>query len=353
MATDRELLERHRPILRYHSEELYAAGAAEMMTDGFIDSGPGADRAPALKRRAPGARTLASTEPGAAEPLELAFLGATYGNNLKAAPRDFLDLAGSAYGADARELQLRYPTRVYGRAAARAGGGRWLQYWFFYYYNSKAVARLGLHEGDWEMIQIGLGADERPQAATYAQHNSGEAATWQEVERVGQAPVVYVARGAHASYFRSGPHDAPFVNDVCDGGGKEVRPALVHLDDGALPGWVGWPGRWGASTGAFASPQSPASQGKWKSPDRFHRDAARFVEPSEDAAPAVAPEPVVTYSRADGVTTVSFALPEGTTYAARLAIAVSPPGGAPVEYAYDVTAAPAARAAPRDAPPAN
>ena len=35
----------------------------------------------------------------------------------------------------------------------------------------------------------------------YAQHNSGTRESWDEAEHIGDHPVVYVAKGSHASYF--------------------------------------------------------------------------------------------------------------------------------------------------------
>jgi hypothetical protein len=41
----------------------------------------------------------------------------------------------------------------------------WLQYWFSYYYNDFRYNddAYGLHEGDWEMVQISLNSDANPE----------------------------------------------------------------------------------------------------------------------------------------------------------------------------------------------
>ena len=90
----------------------------------------------------------------------------------------------------------------------RGDGGRdWLQYWFWLYYNPKNLFGFGKHEGDWEMIQIGLGSDGEPELLAYAQHDSGEARKATEGEWVerdgGRHPVVYVSPLSHASYFEA------------------------------------------------------------------------------------------------------------------------------------------------------
>ena len=73
-----------------------------------------------------------------------------------------------------------YGDRVYGRAVT-SGGKTWLQYWLFSYYNPQNVLGFGVHEGDWEFIQVGLDADGAPDVATYAQHDGGERCAWSSV----------------------------------------------------------------------------------------------------------------------------------------------------------------------------
>ena len=82
-----------------------------------------------------------------------------------------------------------YGDRVYGRALT-SGGKTWLQYWLFSYYNPQNVLGFGVHEGDWEFVQVGLDADGVPDVATYAQHGGGERCGWSQVQKSGGAPVV-------------------------------------------------------------------------------------------------------------------------------------------------------------------
>jgi hypothetical protein len=65
---------------------------------------------------------------------------------------------------DAQLLRRHAPARVYGHAL-RDGGRLWLQYWLFCPDNpqDRGIVRSGRHEGDREMLQVGLGRDGRPQ----------------------------------------------------------------------------------------------------------------------------------------------------------------------------------------------
>jgi hypothetical protein len=81
-----------------------------------------------------------------------------------------------------------------------------LQYWFFWYHNPAKND----HEGDWEFIQLlfDVGSvDEAlqtpPSEVGYAQHTGGERSSWDDpkLEKDGVRPVVYPAKGSHATYF--------------------------------------------------------------------------------------------------------------------------------------------------------
>src|SRR5207245_3731553 len=96
----------------------------------------------------------------------------------------------------------------------------WLQYWFFYYYNvgpdneALGIHLPGDHEGDWEMIQIGLDSLLTPVLAVFSQHKRGSWVEWSQIETYGlngDRPVVYVAVGDHSSHFHGGSLDIPDV----------------------------------------------------------------------------------------------------------------------------------------------
>ena len=195
-------------------------------------------RAVDRRRRRRAARSRSSTLDFLARP--------TYANGEPVRRGDYLEECGASYAADARAMRARkgYADIVYGHARHDGDGRLWLQYWFFYYYNDKGLLDIGQHEGDWEMVQLRLGEDGQPDAATYGQHAGAERAALGR----GRAPADrrrrgagrLLARAARTPRFR-GPaaHEAPVVPDHNDGLGPRLRPRLVTIgDDGAGLGAV-------------------------------------------------------------------------------------------------------------------
>lgn len=93
------------------------------------------------------------------------------------------------------------------------------------------------------MVQIGLGPSGEPEAATYAQHDSGEQRPFKQgpkamdlVERDGALhPVVYVAPYSHPSYFKGGvAHPYVLGIDHPFGEGPEDEPPVVPFGDWVL-----------------------------------------------------------------------------------------------------------------------
>jgi Vacuolar protein sorting-associated protein 62 len=270
------LLRRHRPFVQHDSLECYRPEPVATIAELAVGS-----RGNTLHRR--NGELLASVLPleGAAR-LDLDFLGGpAYSDGRPAREDDYLDEAGGSHaGALAARRGARREEVVYGRAAM-SGGRLWLQYWFFYYYNDKGFLKVGRHEGDWEMVQLRVGEEGAPDAATYGRHTGGERASWEEIERLaaeeGEAPVVYCARGSHAALLRPGTQPAPVAPDHNDGLGPRSRPQLIELGE-ELPGWARWPGRWGSTRRREAfegdSPHGPAQQRRWRRPAEFHEEAA-------------------------------------------------------------------------------
>jgi hypothetical protein len=271
------LLARHRPLLQYDSLESFRADSAATIC-GLVMPG----RCNSL-HRADGALIAAAAPGGGEARLELDFLcGSSYPNGEPVRNGDYLDECGGSHASDALAMRRHegHADVVYGRARHDGEGRLWLQYWFFYYYYDKGLLGIERHEGDWEMVQLRLGEGMAPEAATFARHSVAERLSWDEVELAdsgeGPALVVYPARGSHASLPQAGSFEAPTLPDYNDGLGPRLRPALTAIaDDG--PGWVLWPGRWGATRRReffeADSPGGPREQPQWWDPAELHREA--------------------------------------------------------------------------------
>ena len=260
------LLRAYAPVLRYETQESYFADSAAEMTDNHV---PGVRQNYLVDGS--GTRLAAANPADPLANLSLDFLGdPSYADGRAATTSDYLDAANATYQQDAQRMRAAgYADRVYGRVATTAGR-TWLQYWLFSYYNPQNVLGFGVHEGDWEFVQVGLDASGAPDVATYAQHGGGERCAWSRVQRSAGAPVVFVALASHASYFSSGIHGRGLLpDDYHRGGGYQVRPALEIVSQ-STP-FMAWRGKWGASG---SSPAAPRRQGKWGDPDGFNSSAS-------------------------------------------------------------------------------
>jgi hypothetical protein len=323
------LLERHRPIVQYDSLESYRADSVASIVNLAMGR-----RCNSL-RRADGTTIAASVQPeeGDVALLDLDFLGpTTYANGLPVRDDDYLEQSGGSHAADALAMRHRQNCAdvVYGRACRDREGRLWLQYWLFFYYNDKSFLNLGLHEGDWEMIQLRIGEGGLPEEATYGQHSGGARAAWNELERRSaggdEAPVIYCARGSHACLFRAGAQPAPVVPDHNDGLGPSQRPRLEPIGGGA--GWAGWPGRWGSTRRREAfegtSPRGPGRQPRWHEPAEFHREARPYRE-VEDLPGTPPPAPTLSARREGPTGLVSYRFPAATKGQGRPARIVAAP----------------------------
>jgi hypothetical protein len=182
------------------------------------------------------------------------------------------------------DLEHERPGRevAYGRRVKDPEDGRtWLQYWLFFLTNTqdRGIVKTGRHEGDWELVQLRLDANGRPDRITLAQHSWAEGCPPGRMRTAAGAPLVFVANASHALYSRPGTHDRqwPDPDDEADGRGRRVRPPVEPVGD-----WVRWPGRWGDSEAGIvpseqSSPRGPAFQERrpWQSPSAYHAEHAR------------------------------------------------------------------------------
>jgi hypothetical protein len=355
------------PALRYDSRERYFADSAASLVENRFDGGPMTAYATRLLRA--DGTPIADVTGG----LTLDFLRAgTYADGQQVRDDDRLD-AGPEPVADSRRLHLddRLSDVVYGRVAPRRGGGLWLQYWLFYFYSAKGIPGIscaegllgaGLHQGDWELVQVGIpsaqvgAADPQPDVAVFAAHDYAHRIAWDEIDRAGDGHwLVYVGRASHASYPKAGrwrgkkrgPFSFDVLDDVADGGGVRRNPEVQAIRVGE-PAWVGWPGTWGSTKSkpviGGGSPRGPWRQRPWRDPDGFAADAipwTRHHVPSLELAEAPRPlpeAPGVTVGRDGPDWTITIAMPAGTedTWAGSLTLAASDDAG-PVLWVYDVS----------------
>jgi hypothetical protein len=150
----------------------------------------------------------------------------------------------------------------------------YITYWFFYAYNE---GPLGFpaggrddHEGDWERICVRLDSNNRAIEVAYYQHDGHKKLPWSKVPTEGEThPVVYSAKGSHASYEKPGKkrlhfHGVPTpVHDRASKGARwmanPVGPAN-HLQNLREQAWYGYGGGWGETTDHKEStgPQGPS-----------------------------------------------------------------------------------------------
>ena len=175
-SEDSALLDRLCPILRYDSQGSFPADSPAVLTDRVAAAGGVAN----VLKRADGTVVASASGNRRSSKLDLGYLGwPEYRDGTKAARSDFVDAAGRDYVRQAREMhRAPYADRVFGHVARDGDGRRYLQYWLFYLFNNKAFLGFGVHEGDWEMVQIKLNAQGAPEAMAFAQHSHGQRCPW-------------------------------------------------------------------------------------------------------------------------------------------------------------------------------
>lgn len=277
-ATDkfRKALIKYRPILRFDSGEDFFPLKADAITNNVGNR---------LARD--NNQTIAERQPGGKE-LRIGYLrgGTSYPNGKEIRNDDRIierhENKGD-YFDDAARLQSdsRYRDRIYRRLVLTKDNdgrvtGAWLQYFFFYYYNDFPIGpRGGDHEGDWELAQIKLDPQAIPVYAVYMHHGKASKCVWRKVNTVGSRPIVYVARGSHASYFRAGAHG----NDAYNDGDKHRNISHFRPISNSATPWINWPGFWGGTRGGgvpvidTASPKGPKMQEKMWDPELLAGEA--------------------------------------------------------------------------------
>lgn len=334
------LLAQYRPVVQYDSLEPYYTDSAAVITDHPGNALKRGDGTVLAMAGAPGG--------GAVPPLTLAFLRPDrYPTGDPALATDFVGETAD-YVAAAREMHglPGYANKAHGFIVEEPDD-TWLQYWFFMYYDDPGVFDLGRHEGDMEMIQLHLDPAGRPDMVTYAQHRSGVRAQWDEVELQDGAPVVFSARGTHASMLRGGTEfsDRSFLPDHNDGRGPRVQLELVEISETGTP-WAFWPGNWGGTKPKIRilgregiqanSPAAMATHPAWKNATAFNDSCTQAHLPpigaemgAERAAPPM-PELRVQTVPEGGAVNIKYTIPPpaaGAPAPSQLVIGVDSSGG--------------------------
>lgn len=276
-----DLLLRYVPVLRYNVGEQFFADSAAAITD-----------APANTLRDADGELIAAHGDSEHPELTLGYLGSVATGSAES--DRIWETNFDPSPADAAAAVHALPgirNRIYGRVYEDSSSGKtWLQYWFSYYFNQLNLEGFGLHQGDWEMVQVGLDDAAIPETATYAQHDDAQTCSWDGLDLAvspdtgSVAPAVYVAQDSHASYMKPGTYARTGVpDDNANGDGESAWPSLEAKFFGspssgfpASPPWLGWGGFWGATDYAGShSPRGPAFQGdgKWSDPEQFSDDA--------------------------------------------------------------------------------
>lgn len=290
MGAHDDLLKRFQPVLRYDSNEQFFADSAAQYTDA-----PGITlRRAAASRDRSGAIIASADAAGSVPKLTLDFLGPkAYGNGEPVEKGDLIAVRGRNYREQYVTLRMNRPdlNNVTYAHAIEANGRLWLQYWLWYFYNDYQLSfALGTHEGDWEMLQLRIDDEAgHPDIAVYAQHRYGEMRPWDEVEKLGERPIAYIARGSHASYYSAGFHQTEAWYDLADGKRRmKQRPKLEILETDDPP-WTRWPGRWGDSLPRNAiesnSPTGPGAKKQWTDPDKMLDNPPVTSKHGKGAAP--------------------------------------------------------------------
>jgi len=271
------------PTLFYDTDELFRAISPGAATDYY--SGGGVEGDSNQLKDAAGAFAIADpifTGLGSGRDLlTLGYLGERYpaGSGRRSGQlADSGDQVSERSGSDSPhgddgyieehlEMHARagYPNRLYSRAGIGGNGKVWLQYWIFYYWDGpNSILGDGSHEGDWEMVQVGLDSLQQPDTVAFAQHGHVQHCDWDQVETAwGTHPKVFVADDSHASL----PH-ASSGSDDADGEGAQLLYPTIEPIDATSPSWIAWPGKWGDSD---TSPPGPYFQGatKWHDPSAW------------------------------------------------------------------------------------
>lgn len=190
----------------------------------------------------------------------------------------YLDLANpERRGAAPRCPPAEPSCEVYRQAPVyyQHSPNRYITYWYFFGYSTPIREGIAGHEGDWERVSIRLDASNQPTEVAYWQHSgdpttaNGRSLRWSELVEGGAVrkgrPVVFVAKGTHASYPKECRRFLGVklcVSDRRNAGW--LWTTSEHLRDATVQPWYGFGGAWGdvsALDERFTGPAGPGPGG--------------------------------------------------------------------------------------------
>jgi len=227
--TTQELASRFAPVLHFTQGEKFYPTSVDYIINSSV-----------LKRRnSDGSSILISSNPTVYN------LGSYSGSDL------FLDNKLGTLDAIAADYASRVGSLGYCAYVHVVSSGSYkvIQYWLFYVYNN---GPLNDHEADIEVVEVFLDSSSSPVKALFSQHGAGENAGWGDVEKTETHPVVYVAQGSHANYFRPYQGRIGIESDVVGSDGRNIMfddlKLVILGEKGTHPpeqSWLDFAGRWG------------------------------------------------------------------------------------------------------------
>jgi hypothetical protein len=146
---------------------------------------------------------------------------------------------------------------------------QFITFWMFYPYNNGPLVQN--HEGDWERVSIRLDTNNRPAKIAYFGHGGHCVKLWSDAPKYNGHPIVFSARGTHASYPRVGEFPTKFTFSDHTSKGPAWQTWAAVYDARTRP-WYRYGGAWGevGESTHTTGPSGPGAKnpvpGDWSAP---------------------------------------------------------------------------------------
>jgi hypothetical protein len=165
--------------------------------------------------------------------------GRVYASNERVRPHEigardgmYLDLDNNRRGVGSTKAPVYYEYEA----------KNFITFWMFYPYNNGPLVQN--HEGDWERVAIKLDANNQPAKVAYFGHGGACTKSWTDAPKSSGHPIVFSAKGTHASYPREGdfPTQFGFSDHTAKG---PVWQTWSAVNDARTRPWFRFGGAWG------------------------------------------------------------------------------------------------------------